>query len=135
LRTSGRVEAPPGQVHEPTRTALRDGLRFVFSTPLMVWAMSVDFFATFFSGSMSLLPIVADQVLGVGPVGYGWLAAAPALGAQLGEMEAVLVASLFASSALGVTVSIVSGGLATLLLTGLVAWRAPILRRYRPEPA
>ncbi len=43
--------------------------------------MTLDFFATFFAGSMSLLPIFADRVLMVGPAGYGWLRAAPGIGA------------------------------------------------------
>jgi hypothetical protein len=51
-------------------------------------------------------------------------------GPQLGELEAGLVASLFASAALGVTVSVVSGGLATLLVAAFVAARAPIVRKY-----
>lgn len=46
-------------------------------------------------------------------------------GPQLGEMEAGLVASAF-----GVPFAIVSGGLATVLLTGWVAWRYPKLRAY-----
>jgi MFS family permease len=71
---------------EPPLRALRSGLRFVFTTPLMVSTMALDFVATFFSGAMSLLPIVADQVLHVGPSGYGWLAAAPATGALLGSL-------------------------------------------------
>ena len=36
-------------------------------------------------------------------------------GPQLGELEAGLVASLFASAAIGASVSVVSGGLATML--------------------
>jgi MFS family permease len=72
--------------HESPLAALRSGLRFVFTTPLMVWTMTLDFVATFFSGAMSLLPIVADQVLHVGPAGYGWLAAAPATGALVGSL-------------------------------------------------
>ncbi len=46
-------------------------------------------------------------------------------GPQLGELEAGLVASLF-----GVSLSIFSGGLATLLLTVWVAYRYPQLRNY-----
>src|SRR4029434_1191068 len=48
---------------ERMRDALATGLRFVFSTPLLVWTMGLDFFATFFAGAMSLLPIFADQIL------------------------------------------------------------------------
>ena len=51
-------------------------------------------------------------------------------GPQLGELEAGLVASLFASAALGVTVSVVSGGLATIALAGVVAAAAPVVREY-----
>jgi hypothetical protein len=51
-------------------------------------------------------------------------------GPQLGELEAGLVASLFASTAVGVTVSVVSGGIATILLTAAIAAAAPIVRRY-----
>ena len=51
-------------------------------------------------------------------------------GPQLGELEAGLIASAFASAVLGVTVSVVSGGVATLFFTALIAARAPIIRRY-----
>jgi MFS family permease len=51
-------------------------------------------------------------------------------GPQLGEMEAGLVASLFASTAVGVTVSVVSGGVVTVLITALIASLAPSVRRY-----
>jgi len=85
LKTSGRVFAPGG-VHEPPLAALREGLRFVLTTPIMVWSTGLDFVATFFAGAMSLLPIVADKVLGVGAAGYGALVAAPAVGAFLGSL-------------------------------------------------
>jgi hypothetical protein len=51
-------------------------------------------------------------------------------GPQLGELEAGLVASLFASAAAGVTVAIVSGGLATMLSALAVAAFAPVVRGY-----
>ena len=51
-------------------------------------------------------------------------------GPQLGELEAGLVASLFASAAVGATVSIVSGGLATVVAASAVAARSPAVRRY-----
>jgi MFS family permease len=223
LTISGKVEVPEGTRETPL-AALGEGLRFVFTTPVMVWTTGLDFVATFFAGSMSLLPIVADQVLHVGPAGYGVLVAAPAVGAllgalytsarplprrqgrlllasvaaygfatvvfglcrsyplalialagvgladlvstvirqtlrqlitpdrlrgrmtsvnmiffiggpQLGEVEAGFVASLFASAATGVTVSIVSGGLATLVGVAVVAAATPAVRGYvQPVP-
>jgi MFS family permease len=55
-------------------------------------------------------------------------------GPQLGELEAGLVAAVF-----GAPFAIVTGGLATILLTGWVAWKYPQLRTYtnrtEPEPA
>lgn len=51
-------------------------------------------------------------------------------GPQLGELEAGLVAA-----ALGAPFAIVSGGLATVLLTGWVAWKYPRLRRYTAATA
>jgi MFS family permease len=61
--------------------AAREGLRFVFASPLIRSTMLLDFFATFFSSAMALLPIFAQDVLVIGPTGYGWLYAAPAAGA------------------------------------------------------
>lgn len=196
-------------------SALLDGLRFVFRTPIISSTMLLDFIATFFSSARTMLPIVASDILGVGAVGYGWLATADSMGAviagsalatrgeqlrrqgplllacvavygaatalfglstifavsflmlmlvgagdaistvirgtvrqlstpdalrgrmtsvnmmffmggpQLGELEAGLVAAAF-----GVPFAIVSGGIATVLLTAVVAWKFPILRRY-----
>ena len=84
MKTSGAPERTAGQTEN--WAALREGLKFVFTTPLMVWTMGLDFLATFFSGATSLLPIFADQVLKVGAKGYGILAAAPAVGALAGAL-------------------------------------------------
>ena len=200
--------------------ALFDGLRFVFRTPIISSTMLLDFIATLFSSARTMLPIFASDILGVGAVGYGWLATADSMGAviagsalatraeqlrrqgplllvcvvvygaataffglstifavsflmlmlvgaadaistvirgtvrqlstpdalrgrmtsvnmmffmggpQLGELEAGLVAAAF-----GVPFAIVSGGVATVLLTLLIAWKFPVLRRYdTPTP-
>ena len=60
-----------------------EGLRFVFRAPLIRSTMLLDFFATFFSSATALLPIFAQDILQVGATGYGWLYAAPAVGAML----------------------------------------------------
>ena len=51
--------------------------------------MLLDFFATFFSSATALLPLYAQDILNVGVKGYGWLYAAPAVGAFL--MSAIMV--------------------------------------------
>ena len=61
--------------------AALEGLRFVFRSPLIRSTMLLDFFATFFSSATALLPIFAQDILQVGAKGYGWLYAAPAVGA------------------------------------------------------
>src|SRR5256885_1997593 len=62
--------------------AAMEGLRFVFRSPLIRSTMLLDFFATFFSSATALLPIFAQDILLVGAKGYGWLYAAPAVGAM-----------------------------------------------------
>jgi MFS family permease len=69
--------------------AALEGLRFVFAAPLIRSTMLLDFFATFFSSAMALLPIFAQDILRVGAQGYGWLYAAPAAGAVV--MSAIMV--------------------------------------------
>ena len=54
-------------------------------------------------------------------------------GPQLGEVEAGLVASLFASAAVGVRVSVVSGGIATLLCAAFVAAATRVVRDFEPK--
>jgi MFS family permease len=195
-------------------SAIVEGWRFVRGTRIIWGSMLLDFFATLFSSARTLLPLVADQVLGMGAQGYGLLSTADAVGSlaagaavslrkniyrqgavllgsvaiyglatalfglstnfalsylffavvgasdtvstiirqtirqmmtpdrlrgrmtginqiffmggpQLGEMEAGAVAAAF-----GVPFAIVSGGLATVVMTIYIARRYPGLRRY-----
>jgi len=70
-----------GKRDEVSLHAAMEGLRFVFRSPLIRSTMLLDFFATFFSSATALLPLYAQDILGVGASGYGWLYAAPAAGA------------------------------------------------------
>lgn len=195
-------------------SAMKEGFVYVYRERMIWSTMLLDFFATFFSSAQSMLPIVAGEILGLGPRGYGILATGQALGAvsaglyislrttihrqgkvllgavivyglatalfgistvavlsyvfyaltgvadaistvirntirqmltpdnmrgrmigvnmlffqggpQLGELEAGAVAAAF-----GVPFAIISGGVATVLLTLWVAWRYPRLRNY-----
>jgi MFS family permease len=81
IRAAGK-----GRADEAARIsleALKEGLRFVRRTPIMVQTMSLDFVATFFASATALLPIFARDILRVGEHGYGFLAAASAFGAVL----------------------------------------------------
>jgi MFS family permease len=70
-----------GEIDGFSLQSAMDGFRFVFSEPLIRSTMLLDFFATFFSSATALLPIFAQDILRVGASGYGWLYAAPSVGA------------------------------------------------------
>jgi MFS family permease len=72
-----------GEKPEISLRAATDGLRFVFSNPLIRSTMLLDFFATFFASATALLPIFAQDILHVGAHGYGLLAAATSVGAMI----------------------------------------------------
>jgi MFS family permease len=82
-------DLPPQAAPDPSSArgvswrATVDGLRFVFASPTIRSTMLLDFFATFFSSATTLLPIFAQDILQVGARGYGWLYAAPSIGALL----------------------------------------------------
>lgn len=67
-----------------TWNSLMMGVRFVLAQKVMLAAISLDLFAVLLGGATALLPIYASKkYLDVGPVGMGWMEAAPALGAVL----------------------------------------------------
>src|SRR5712691_9435431 len=82
IRTSGKAsQADQEAAPRVSFAALKEGLKFVWRTPIIVQTMTLDFVATFFASATALLPIFADRILHVGPRGLGILAAAPAVGA------------------------------------------------------
>ena len=66
--------------------AIREGIDFIISQPMILSTMLIDFFATFFSATKTLMPIVARDVLKVGAVEYGWLSASISLGAAIASL-------------------------------------------------
>jgi MFS family permease len=79
MSARGRAEAEK-QVPQINLGALREGLRFVWRSPIIVQTMTLDFVATFFASATALLPIFAAEILKVGARGLGLLAAAPGTG-------------------------------------------------------
>ena len=63
--------------------ALMEGLRFVWSKPIVLGAISLDLFAVLFGGATALLPAYAHDVLHTGPTGLGFLRTAPGAGAAV----------------------------------------------------
>lgn len=60
-----------------------EGLRFIRHRPVMFGAMGLDLFAVLFGGAIALLPAIAEDRLGVGAIGLGWLRAGVGIGAGL----------------------------------------------------
>ena len=78
VRPRGRPQVVFG---EGVRESLGAGIRFVFSQPILLGAISLDLFSVLFGGAVALLPVFAADILHVGPQGLGLLRAAPAVGA------------------------------------------------------
>ena len=68
------------------RQAFRDakeGLKFIRKSPVLFGAISLDLIAVLLGGAVALLPAIAENRLGVGAVGLGWLRAAVGIGATI----------------------------------------------------
>jgi MFS family permease len=79
VRTS--LPARPGK--PDSWHTLLEGLRYVWSRKVILGAVSLDLFAVLFGGAVALLPAYASDILHVGPDGFGWLRAAPGIGAAV----------------------------------------------------
>lgn len=79
------IHAPQeiAETHPHPLQDLSTGLRFVFENKIILATITLDLFAVLLGGALALLPIFADQILGVGAVGLGWLRAAPSIGAVI----------------------------------------------------
>ena len=110
-----------------------EGLRFIRRRQVLLGAITLDMFAVLFGGAVALLPAIAEERLHVGSIGYGWLRAAPGVGAvivtallavrpvrrRVGTTLLVAVAVFGAATVvLGVTHSYVLAFAALLVLSG-----------------
>ena len=111
----GLPSRPDGEKGDISWRAAREGLAFVFHTPLIRSTMLLDFFATFFASAMALLPIFAQDILRVGAQGYGMLAAAPSVGAMLTSVALVPLLERIERRGRAMLWSVVGYGLATVV--------------------
>ena len=110
-----REPSRAGQRDDVSLHAAREGLRFVFRSPLIRSTMVLDFFATFFSSATALLPIYAQDILHVGAQGYGWLYAAPAAGALVTSAALVPLAEHIERRGITLLWAVVGYGVATMV--------------------
>jgi MFS family permease len=71
------------KIGEPVMKSLKEGVRFVYKTKAILGALTLDMISVLFGGAVALLPVYAQDILKVGPEGFGALRAAPAIGAFL----------------------------------------------------
>ncbi len=76
-----RATRPEGPRGAPSLRAVREGLSFVRRRPVVLGCMVLDMFAVIFGGAAALLPIYAQEILRVGPRGYGLLSSSLEIGA------------------------------------------------------
>jgi len=107
--------------------SIREGIGFIVSKPIIFSSMILDFIATFFASASTLMPFVANDVLHVNVVAYGWLSAAQSAGAMTAAVVISQVHQLHKQGALFLGAVFIFG-LATVLFGAAtsfgVAWAA-----------
>jgi MFS family permease len=111
-------DLPPTRPAGPGAISLRalgEGIRFVFGSALLRSTLVLDGLATFFCSATALLPLFAQDVAQVDARGYGWLYAAPSVGAVLASAVMVPLAGRITRRGLVLLVAVAVYGLATVV--------------------
>ena len=108
-------------------SSIKEGIHFIVNKPIILSTMLLDFVATFFASANTLMPIVARDILKVGVVEYGWLSAAPSVGAVIAALVLSQIHELRRQGPLFLG-SVVIFGLATVIFglssSLVLAWGA-----------
>jgi hypothetical protein len=81
-----RLRPVPRDVEPLSLSSLLAGVRFIWHTPVILTAITLDMFGVLLGGATALLPVFAQDILHVGATGLGWLRAAPAVGALVAAL-------------------------------------------------
>jgi MFS family permease len=95
-------------------SAAMEGVRFIFTKPIILSTMLMDFVATFFASANTMMPIVAKDILKVGEIGYGWLSSGQAIGSVVAGIVVSQVQKLH-KQGLTFLVAVIFFGAATIL--------------------
>ena len=108
-------------------SSIKEGVHFIVNKPIILSTMLLDFVATFFASANTLMPIIARDILRVGVVEYGWLSAAPSVGAVIAALVVSQIHELRKQGPLFLG-SVVVFGLATVIFglssSLVLAWGA-----------
>jgi len=74
---------PPKEIRRITFNSVFEGLNFIRKEKVVLGAISLDLFAVLLGGAVALMPVYARDILQLGPLGLGFLRAAPGIGAVL----------------------------------------------------
>lgn len=74
---------PPKEIRRITFNSVFEGLHFIRKEKVVLGAISLDLFAVLLGGAVALMPVYARDILQLGPLGLGFLRAAPGIGAVL----------------------------------------------------
>jgi len=66
---------------DPAARSVFAGVRYIRRQPVVLGAISLDLFAVLLGGATAILPIIARDLVHTGPIGLGFMRAAPAVGA------------------------------------------------------
>jgi predicted MFS family arabinose efflux permease len=88
IHTSG---APDGKKEPFSVGSFLGGLRFLFSEPIVLAMVLLDFIVAGVGYYRPLLPIFAKDILYVGPAGFGVLSSAPAVGGIIGTVVLLVI--------------------------------------------
>ena len=97
----------------PSWHAVREGLAFVRRSPVVLGCMALDMFAVILGGATALLPVYANEILHVGPRGYGLLTSSLEIGALVMAVL-LLVRGPLERAGPALLVAVVVYGLATV---------------------
>jgi len=116
VRVKGNV---PSRDPPTLRSALA-GFEFIRSRSRLLGVITLDLFVVLLGGATALLPIFAKDILAAGPVGFGLLRSAPAVGALL---TAIVLSRYPVERHLGrkMFISVAVFGVATVVF-GLSTW-------------
>ncbi len=76
------------------------GVKFLFSEPIILTLVMLDFIVVGFGYYRPLLPVFAKDILFVGPAGFGMLSSAPAIGGVLGTFALLAIGDVKSKGAL-----------------------------------
>lgn len=99
--------APVAKSHLPPLVRIKEGLKFVLHSQVLLGSMMLDLFAVFFAGAAALLPIFATDILDAGPQGFGMMRSAMAAGALA---SAVFAIRYMPAASAGLALHLIVGG-------------------------